>query len=268
MLNMLNTIIHKKVIKPMFSISKLGRNIIQGRADSGLNIDHMYRKQPRGVTSAGKFLDSILLSLPTVKATRKKKEIITKILKNEIENNILLNKKTRILDLASGPARYLVDLLNNQKQEDVEVLCLDTDRRSLNFGKVLAGKSPIRYAKANLFSLGHLKRFAARVGWTPNIIMTTGFFEMQTDIIVQSFLKDIYYHLSKEGLILFTAQSSNPNTDLMKNIGSTQGGKKWEMFLRPPIQYRKWLLETGFRDAIISLDYLGMYEYCTGRKGR
>ncbi|MCM8790381.1 MAG: class I SAM-dependent methyltransferase family protein [Candidatus Omnitrophica bacterium] len=257
---------NKRILRPIFSISKLGRNIIGGSADSGLNIDHIYRKHPKGITPVGKFVDSVLLNLPTVKATRRKKDIIIKIILNEIENNIFFGKKTRILDLASGPARYLVDLVDEHSKNHVEALCLDIDKRSVNFGKILAGNKPIRYARANLFSLGHLKNFSKKVNWIPDIIMTTGFFEMQSDEVVKSFLAEIYKHLSCGGLVLFTAQASNSNADLMKDIGLTMNGKKWTMFLRSPRQYRQWLLEAGFRDVIISLDNMGMYEYCTGRK--
>ena len=140
------------------AISKLGRATMGGQADSGLNIDYMYRNKPKGVTRVGKFVDKILLNLPSVKATRQKKDVIIKILSNEIANNILLHKKTKILDIASGPARYIVDAITSYNQNGIEVLCLDSDKRSVNFGKILSGKKPIRYAKANVFKANHLKK--------------------------------------------------------------------------------------------------------------
>ena len=65
------------------------------------------------------------MNLPSVRATRHRKDIIIKILQNEIANNLTLKKKTKILDLASGPARYLVELINDFNQEMIEVLCLE-----------------------------------------------------------------------------------------------------------------------------------------------
>jgi len=250
----------------VFSASKLGNSTVKGHADSGLNIDHMYRKSPKGISFFGRFLDSILLNLPSVKATRVKKDIIIKILQNEVANNVVLGKKTRIIDLASGPARYLVDLINESNHGSIEALCLDSDKRSINYGKILAHKKPIRYTKANVFRLGALKHFSDRVHWIPNVVIATGFFEMQKDDVVKMFLNDINKHLDTGGLILFTGQADNPSKKLMKYVGKTQAGGAWELYLRQPETFRKWLLDAGFRDVIISLDQLGMYEYCTGRK--
>ncbi|NQU94845.1 MAG: class I SAM-dependent methyltransferase family protein [Candidatus Omnitrophica bacterium] len=258
--------ITQKIIKSIMAISKLGRNVIGGKADSGLNIDHMYRNRPKGVTRVGKFVDGVLLNLPSVKATRRKKDIIMKILRNEIANNILLNKKSKILDIASGPARYIVDVLTTYNQDKIDVLCLDSDKRSINFGKALAGKRPIRYAKANVFKLAHLKALSRRISWIPNIIITTGFFEMLSDATFEDMLKDAYSHLEKNGLILFTAQSDNPSKKLMSKIGKKQDGQSWNMFFRTPEYLREMMINLNFRDVIISVDQWGMYEYCTGRK--
>jgi len=254
------------MLMQILSASKLGNSTVKGQADSGLNIDHMYRKSPKGITFFGRLLDSVLLNLPSVKATRIKKNIITKILQNEVSNNIVLGKKTRIIDLASGPARYLVDLIDKSNYDNIEALCLDSDKRSINYGKILAHKKPIRYTKANVFKLGMLKHFSEKVHWIPNIIMATGFFELQNDDVVKKFLEDIHKHLDGGGLILFTGQADNPSKKLMKYVGKTQSGGVWELHLRSPEMLRKWLLDIGFRDVIISLDQLGMYEYCTGRK--
>lgn len=257
---------YNNILKNVLSLSKLGRTTVKGLADSGLNIDHMYRDRAKGITFAGRLIDSILLNLPSVKATRKKKDIIIKILQNEISNNIILKRKTRILDLASGPARYLVELIDGSNQNFVEILCIDADKRSVNFGKTLSGKRPIRFARANVFKAEHLIEFSKKINWLPNIIMTTGFFEMQTDQVVKNLLKEIYQALDSDSLILFTAQASNPSEKLMKNVGKTQSGKPWEMYFRAPEQLREWIINCGFRNVIISLDTWGVYEYCTGRK--
>lgn len=257
---------YTKIIKPVLSISKLGRTTISGQADSGLNIDHMYRNKPKGITRVGKLVDRILLNLPSVKATRYKKDIIIKILSNEIANNILLNRKTKILDVASGPARYLVDFVTSYNQDILEILCLDSDKRSINFGRILAGKKPIRYAKANVFHLMHLKMLGKKISWTPNIIVTTGFFELLPDNIFINMLDDVYQHIENNGLTIFTSQADNPSKKLMSKVGKKQDGQSWNIFFRTPEYLRKLMIKVGFRDVIISTDRWGIYEYCTGRR--
>ena len=259
-------IFYGSIVKRLMAISKLGRTTIMGKADTGLNIDYMYRNKPKGITSAGKIVDKILLNLPSVQATRYKKEIIGKILLNDISNNIVLRKKIRILDIASGPARYIVDAITSYNQGNIEVLCLDSDKRSINFGKVIAGKKPIRYAKANVFKLKHLKTFAQKIFWIPNIVIATGFFEILPNEIFEKLLKDIYAHIDKDGLVLFTAQANNPSKKLMSKIGRKQDGTEWNIYFRTPEYLREIMLKIGFRDVVISVDKWGIYEYCTGRK--
>ena len=255
-----------KILKNLFSLSKLGRTSMKGAADSGLNFDHMYRKNPKGITPFGKFVDSLLLNLPSVQATRHRKDIIVKILQNEIANNLIFNKKSRILDLASGPARYLVELVNEYNQNNIEVLCIDKDRRSLNFGKILAGNKPIRYAKADVLKTGHLKTLSKKISWIPNIILISGLFEYKDDSFVKRILNEIFDFIDYDGLLLFISQVDNPSKKLMSKLCITSEGKKWELMYRRPETFRRWLLDLGFKNVIISVDKWGMYEFCTCRK--
>lgn len=257
---------YNKIIKNLLSLSKLGRTSIKGNADSGLNFDHMYRNNPKGVTAFGKFVDRLLLNLPSVRATRHRKQIIIKILKNEIANNFILDKKSRIIDIASGPARYLVELINDSNQNNIEVLCIDKDRRSLNFGKILAGAKPIRYTKADILKTRHLRKLGERIFWKPNIILCSGLFEYRDDFFVKKVLREVLESIDSDGLFIFISQADNPSKKLMGKVGTTSEGKSWDLIYRNPEQLRGWLLDVGFRDVIISLDRWGMYEFCTCRK--
>lgn len=259
---------YKYVLRNVLLLSKLGKTSIHGAADSGLNFDHMYKNTPKGVNSFGKFIDGLLLNLPSVQATRHRKEIVIKILENEIANNIVLKRKTRILDIASGPARYLVELVNSYNQTNVEVLCVDKDRRALNFGKILAGHKPIRYAKADILKTKHLKRLSKKISWVPNVILISGLFEYKDDTFVTHMLKEVYDNISSDGLLIFVSQVDNPSKKLMSKVCVTSEGKKWELIYRKPEIFRQWLLEIGFKNVIISVDRWGMYEFCTCRKYR
>lgn len=258
---------YKVILKNLLSLSKLGRTSIKGSADSGMNFDHMYRNYPKGVNAFGKFVDKLLLNLPSVKATRNRKEIVIKILQNEIENNLFFKKKTKILDVASGPARYIVELLDKHSQHNnIEVLCIDKDKRSLKFGKILARRKPIRYTKVDVLKTGHLKSFGKRISWLPNIVLISGLLEYKDDNFAKHILKEVYDNIDYDGLFLFISQVDNPSKKLMSKVCLTSEGKKWELVYRKPEVFRKWLLDLGFRNVIVSVDRWGMYEFCTCRK--
>ncbi|MCF7869885.1 MAG: class I SAM-dependent methyltransferase family protein [Candidatus Omnitrophica bacterium] len=128
---------YTRIIKPIFFTSRLGRKTMFGYADSGLNFDHIYRNEAKGYTRFGKLVDRVLLSLPACRATRHRKERVIDILRKEIDKNISKDRKTRIVDLASGPARYLVELITEDIEKSVEALCLDINPHSLSYGKKL-----------------------------------------------------------------------------------------------------------------------------------
>lgn len=249
-------------------MSKLGKTSIEGQADSGINFDHMYQNVPRGSSALGAFIDRVLLNLPSVRATRHRKEIIIKILQNEVANNLVLRRKTRILDIASGPARYLVELLNEYNQEQIEILCIDRDRKSLNFGKILSQGKPIRYTRADVLKSAHLKNLAKKVSWPPNIVLISGLFEYKEDSFVKRVLNEVCSSIENDGLFIFVSQVDNPSKKLMSKICRTSEGKRWELIYRRPEIFRRWLLDMGFRDVIVSVDKWGMYEFCTCRKHR
>lgn len=257
---------YRLILKKIVFLSKLGETSICGEADSGINFDHMYQNIPRGKNLMGAFIDRLLLNLPSVKATRHRKEIIIKILQNEVANNLILGRKIRMLDIASGPARYLVELLGGYAQDQIEILCIDKDRKSLDFGKILSKGKPIRYAKADVLKSNHLKRLAKRISWAPNVVIISGLFEYKDDAFVKKVLNEVRVSMANEGLFIFVSQVDNPSKKLMGKICTTSEGGRWELVYRKPEVFRKWLLDMGFRDVVISVDNWGMYEFCTCRK--
>ena len=146
--------LYKVLIKNLLKISKLGYGTIVEGAESGVNFEHIYNNQPEGRFVVGKYIDKVLLNLPAVHATRGRKEDIKRVLWNEIHNNKLRKRKTRVLDLASGGARYLRELAEEHRCGDVESVGLDKDSRCVQLGRSLVekeGLKNLRFVKGDLF---------------------------------------------------------------------------------------------------------------------
>ena len=238
-----------------------------GYADSGINFDHIYKNHPSGYRWPGTFIDRLLLGLPACKATRNRKIQLMAILKKEIKENLSERKTTKIVDLASGPSRYLFELMDETKA-GVEALCLDTDWRSINYGRSLAKGKPIMYRRINVFRVNKLQKLIETTGWRPNIVLVSGLYEYHPDSAVKKSLYDIEHSLELGGLILFFCQADNPSKKLMKKLGRTKGGTPWTLFYRKPNELQAWMAEAGFTDINISVDRWGMYLTCCGRKSR
>lgn len=264
----LENFFYNRILKNLLFTSRLGRKSMMGYADSGINFDYIYRNVAVGYTKFGKMIDRILLNLPAAKATINRKNTIVTTLRQEIDKNKERGKKTRIVDLASGPARYVVEAIDDTNKQDVETLCLEFDRRSIEFGKRIALEKPILYKRANILKIGtHYKRVSDKRKWIPNIIMVSGFIEYQeSDSLVLDLLKNIHRHLEKDGMVFVVTQMSSPNKRLTEKLGTTKQGSKWKLRYRSPKSMEELVEKAGFKDVNIKKDKWDMYVYCRGKK--
>jgi hypothetical protein len=258
---------YKRILRPFIYLSRLGRKAMFGYADSGITFDHIYRNKAKGYTKFGKVVDRALLNLPASKATRSRKERIKTLLRDEIQRNQALGKKTRIVDLASGPARYLVELLSEDIAKDVESVCLDSDFHSIKYGKGIAGNRSILYKRSNVLRIGPKHRkFALKKNWCPNVVVSSGLVEYLDDETACSFFKRVRVLLDEGGLYILITQKSNPSKKLIEKLGVTKGGKKWELYYRDPKVVGEWLEKAGFKNINWDVDGWNMYVFFNGRK--
>lgn len=266
----LEEFLYKKIIRNIMLMSKLGRQSVLGEASTGYNFDHMYENKAEGFHFVGKLVDRVLLNLPAVQATRLRRINIDKILINEIENHALEGRGTRIVDIACGAGRYLMDVGKMFEGRNVEILGVDYDQKSILHGEDLANKygiaeSSIRFVRGNVFHLRLLKRLGKSMDWRPNIIISSGLTVYVDDKTVLEILRQVYEALDENGLFLVDSQESNPSRKLMEKVCNTKEGS-WVLYYRPPDFWRKHLYEIGFRDILISQDKWNMYNLCTARK--
>jgi len=261
---------YKRIVRNLLLLSDLGRRSALGEAATGYNFDYMYENKPHGFLGIGLLIDKLLLNLPAVQATRARRVNIVKILSNEIANNKLRGKTTKILDLACGAGRYLTDIAKIFPNDKIEIVGVDFDKKSLELAKSLSEKKGIskeraRFIKGNVFKLRILKKLGHQVDWCPNVVIASGLTVYIDGDKVIDMLKQIYAGLDTDGLILIDSQESNPSRKLMEKALKTKEGA-WVLYYRPAEQWRQWFLEFGFRDIVVSSDPWKMYNLCTARK--
>ncbi len=260
---------YRVILKNVLKLSKLGYGFIVSGAESGENFEYIYNNKSHGSFLVGKWIDRILLNLPSVRATRERKEQIKKILREEISINRLGGKKTRILDLASGGARYLRELKAEHESGDVESLCVDKNMRCVNLGRSLAGRENVKnlkFLRGDVFRMGHLKTISRNIGWKPNVIIASGLFIYFNDQVVEGVLKEIYQSLPIGGAVIFQSYENLSSRKLMRKTSSTSSGEQWTLYYRKPEFWKKLLEDIGFKEISISRDEWQMNNVCSARK--
>ena len=257
------------LIKNLLKTSKLGYGFVVTGAESGVNFEHIYNNRSEGSFIFGKYIDRALLNLPAVQATIGRKDDIKEVLWNEINNNTLQTQKTKILDLASGGARYVREFTEEHKKGLVESVCIDKDLDCVKLGRRLAGREGIkniRFFRGDIFKLGHLKRFSERLNWTPNLLIASGLFLYFNNEIVERMLEEISHILPKNGLLIFSSYENLSSKKLMRKAMSTSTGNKWVLYYRSVDYWRQLLHRIGFHDVYIMRDRWRMNNVCSARK--
>ena len=265
----LDDFFYRVILKNILKLSKLGYGFIVSGAESGENYEHIYDNKPKGAFLIGMFLDKILLNLPSVRATRARKEEIKIILRAESNNNKMAGTRTRVLDLASGGARYLRELKVEHESCDIESLCIDKNRRCVSLGRSLAmteNVKNLKFIRGDVFRMGHLKAISERISWQPNVIIASGLFIYFNDQTVERILKEIFESLPPGGLIIFQSYENLSSRKLMRKTSVTSSGDPWTLHYRKPDFWKELLQTIGFTNVTISRDEWQMNNVCSARK--
>lgn len=257
---------YKKIVRRIIFNSRVGRKSMMGYADSGINFDYLYRNCASGYTVFGKLIDRILLNLPSAKATQKRKENIEKLIRAKIQRNRSNGKKTRIVDLACGCSRYLVDAVSDADKAWVEALCIDRDENALQYGRKLAGDKPILYRRADLSKLPRYRGISRKLQWKPNLVIASGLFTYYDDAFFKYICSEVHSYLEDGGVFLFDSFEYNPSDKLFKKLGLTKGGTPWVLRWRSRDYIASLIKETPFSDVHFSLDEWGIFILATARK--
>jgi len=267
----LDDFLYRVILKNLLQLSKLGHGCIVEGAESGVNFEHMYNNVPEGKLVIGKIIDKILLGLKACQATRIRKDEIKSILWNQVQNNMRQNRKTKVLDLASGGARYLRELKEEHNAGRMESICIDKDPQCVRLGRELSEKEGvlnIRFFRGDLFKLDFLRKFGSKKKWRPDVIIASGLLIYFNDETSEKILREIHKALTDDGVVIFQSYENLDTKKLMRKTLATSKGESWTLYYRKPDFWRSLLSGIGFRDIFITRDQWHMNNVCSGRKRR
>ncbi len=90
-------------------------------------LDYIYKNEPEGKLFIGKLIDKIYLNHPGWQDVRTRKNNLTLNLKDAVNYVLQEKNEVRICDVASGPARYLLDVFEEFKGKPVSAELKDLD---------------------------------------------------------------------------------------------------------------------------------------------
>jgi len=225
--------------------------------DSGMIMNYVYENVPHGRLYIGRLLDKAFLNQITCKAFRAVKQIVQDVLSDYLEER--KDKPTFIVDLASGKADYIYDVLKDRQYKNVKVLLRDIDRVALEESKATAEErellKQIHFEQGDALDAESLKGISLR----PNLVIEIGLYGIiHDDNLIRRHFFDLKEFLNPEAL-LFNVQTYNPQIELIARALKNRDGERCVWHLRPVESLIEWAQEAGFREAKITLDPYGIY---------
>ncbi|TWI61444.1 alpha-beta hydrolase superfamily lysophospholipase [Pseudoduganella lurida] len=203
--------------------------------DSGESLDYVYRNQAGG-RLFGAFMDRGYLDAVGWRGIRVRKVQLQALLADCIAAH---DGRTplRILDIAAGSARYMLETVKRFQERDIEVTLCDYAQHNVDRARQLAADLQLR-AKVDcrLRDAFDPASYAGEEG-RYDIVVVSGLFELFTENApVLTALQGVVRSLKPGGCVIYTAQPWHPQVEMIAGTLTNHRGVPWRMRPRPQVE--------------------------------
>jgi extracellular factor (EF) 3-hydroxypalmitic acid methyl ester biosynthesis protein len=202
-------------------ISKRGFEKPRGYPGDYFTLEMIYNKKDVSKNVVGKLFDRYLLEDSYVIAVRNRKTKMNTLTARLVTSS--KDKDFRILNIASGAARDVRELLSNNKRianKALEFVLLDQDSEALNFSKKELGlirhKIRFKFLEENIANLFRNEELFRKKLGEYNLVYSIGLIDYISDFLLEELTKFSYDLLKKEGVLLYAVK----NTKQFKSLSS------------------------------------------------
>jgi alpha-beta hydrolase superfamily lysophospholipase/SAM-dependent methyltransferase len=256
----------------MSSLLRLSAGVRLGRQtgfDSGQSLDYVYENQPRGFLFFGRLIDRQYLDAIGWRGIRQRKIHLRKLLESVIRQGLNAGVPVRILDIAAGPGRYLLETLGDFAGKPVTALLRDRSESALEAGRQLAHglglADAVRYEAGDAFAEAGLAALRPR----PTVAVVSGLYELFPDNAgVLASLRGLQAALEAGGMLIYTNQPWHPQVEMIARVLTNREGKPWIMRRRTQAEMDALVQAAGFEKVAMEIDRWGIFTVSLARKAR
>ncbi len=235
--------------------------------DSGLTLDYVYENKPRGFTPVGRLIDRNYLNSPGWRGIRQRKRNLEKRLREVIERVHDEERPVRILDIAAGGGRYLLETMRGLPQIPMTALLRDYKPENVDAARRLAaefGLTNVTVELGDAFDRASLAAISPR----PTIAIVSGLFELfpENAGVLES-LRGLTEALEPGGYLIYTNQPWHPQVEFIARVLRNREGKPWIMRRRTTAEMDELVRVAGFDKTEMEIDEWGMFSVSVARRG-
>ncbi|MCH2547736.1 MAG: bifunctional alpha/beta hydrolase/class I SAM-dependent methyltransferase [Alphaproteobacteria bacterium] len=233
--------------------------------DSGAMLDYVYLNKAQGITPIGKLIDRAHLDSAGWKGIRQRKVHLELALREVIDNMQASQSKVRVLDIATGQGRYVLDVL--QDYPNAQALLRDYSPINIEAGnKHVAerGISNVRYEEGNAFDAD-----SVRSASEADVAIVSGLYELFPDNdLLRTSLGALAAVVPQGGYLIYTNQPWHPQMELIARVlTSHRDGEPWIMRRRTQQEMDQLVAQAGFIKEKMAIDDDGIFTVSVARRG-
>jgi alpha-beta hydrolase superfamily lysophospholipase len=234
--------------------------------DSGLTLDYIYKNRPQGLTLLGRLIDRAYLNAIGWRGIRVRRALLEQALRSTIEQTHADGRPVRLLDIASGPGRYVMETIHKLKKIPMSAVLRDCKPENVDAAVRLRdrlGLVNVTVTLGDAFDHASLAAITPR----PTIAIVSGLYELFPDNepVLRS-LRGLADAIEPGGHLLYTNQPWHPQVEFIARVLTNREGKPWIMRRRTQVEMDELVRAAGFEKISQEIDPWGIFTVSVARR--
>ena len=229
--------------------------------DSGSTLDYVYRNEPRGAGPIGRSIDKTYLGSIGWRGIRQRKLHVEELLRDAMERLAGQHREVRLMDIAAGHGRYVLDAVLASPVKASSILLRDYSDINVRDGRALIAEKGLedvaQFVQADAFDRVSLASVVPR----PTLAVVSGLYELFPDNeMVSRSLAGVGDAVEDGGYLVYTGQPWHPQLEMIaRALTSHRQGEAWVMRRRTQAEMDQLVEAAGFRKIGQRIDEWGIF---------
>jgi SAM-dependent methyltransferase len=181
------------------------------------------------------------------------------MLREQVQVRVDAGEPVRILDLATGCGRYVLDVLEGFRDQDVSAILRDWEPNNLDQGRASAealGLDNAVFVQGDAFDAESILGVEPR----PNIVIVSGLYELfPGNEGLRASLEGIAGVLEDGGAFIYTCQPWHPQVEMIARTLPNRDGEPWIMRRRTQAEMDELVGSVGLHKRAMRIDEHGIF---------
>jgi alpha-beta hydrolase superfamily lysophospholipase/SAM-dependent methyltransferase len=229
--------------------------------DSGSTLDYVYRNRAAGITPIGKMIDWSYVNSIGWRGIRVRRLNIERLLGDAMDLLRREGRSVRVLDIAAGHGRYVLEAIEKKKRQPDSVLLRDYSPINVEAGQRMIREKKMegfaRFIGGDAFNRPSL----ATVVPQPTLGVVSGLYELfPENAMVRESLAGLADAIQPGGYLVYTDQPWHPQLEMIARVlPSHRDFKPWVMRRRTQGEMDQLVEAAGFRKIDQAIDDWGIF---------